>query len=65
MMSNTTKIIFVAIATDVINVFWCSEKSFVTWILEHCKIFAQRVESFEKLEECLGKLQLSCPSHEK
>jgi hypothetical protein len=35
------------------------EKSFATWILEQCKIFAQRVESFEKLEECLEKLQHS------
>ena len=29
------------------------EKSFATWILEKSKIFAQGVESFEKLEECL------------
>jgi hypothetical protein len=35
------------------------EKSFAMWILEQCKIFAQRVESFEKLEECLEKLQHS------
>ena len=35
------------------------EKSFVTWILEQCKFFAQRVESFEKLEECLEKLRHS------
>ena len=32
------------------------EKSFATWILEQCKDFAPRVESFEKLEECLEKL---------
>jgi hypothetical protein len=35
------------------------EKSFATWILEQCKFFAQRVESFEKLEECLEKLRHS------
>ena len=32
------------------------EKSFATWILKQFKDFALRVESFEKLEECLEKL---------
>jgi hypothetical protein len=35
------------------------EKSLAMQILEQCKIFAQMVESFEKLEECLEKLQHS------
>jgi hypothetical protein len=35
------------------------EKSFTTRILEQCKDFALRMESFEKLEECLEQLRHS------